>query len=62
MAAVELTTENFDATVGSGGLVLVDFWAEPGSLPEPVLEQLISKALGLDMDQVRKSLAEPAAS
>ena len=27
MATVELTAENFNATVSGGGLVLVDFWA-----------------------------------
>ncbi len=41
------------------GVVL---YAEPGALPEPVLEQLISKALEFDMDEVRKSLAKSAAS
>ncbi|GAY09500.1 co-chaperone YbbN [Pseudonocardia sp. N23] len=27
MATVELTTDNFDEVVGSGGTVFVDFWA-----------------------------------
>jgi len=40
----------------------VVLYAEPGALPEPVLEQLISTALEIDMDEVRKSLAEPVAS
>jgi thioredoxin 1 len=37
------------------GIVL---YAQPGALPEPALEQLITKALELDMDEVRAALAE----
>ena len=37
------------------GIVL---YAQPGALPEPALEQLISKARELDMDEVRAALAE----
>jgi thioredoxin 1 len=40
----------------------VVLYAQPGALPEQGLEQLISKARELDMDEVRKALAEPAAS
>jgi len=36
------------------GIVL---YAQPGALPEAALEQLISKASELDMDEVRASLA-----
>ena len=39
------------------GIVL---YAQPGALPEAALEQLITKASELDMDEVRASLATPA--
>jgi thioredoxin 1 len=32
-------------------------YAQPGALPESALEQLITKASELDMDEVRASLA-----
>jgi thioredoxin len=35
----------------------VVLYAEPGALPERALEQLITKALEIDMDEVRASLA-----
>jgi thioredoxin 1 len=37
------------------GIVL---YAQPGALPEPVLEQLITKTQELDMGEVRAALAE----
>ncbi len=37
------------------GVVL---YAQPGALPESALEQLIAKARELDMDAVRRSIAE----
>ena len=46
-------------TVIRDGVVL---YAQPGALPEPALEQLIAKARQVDMDEVRKTLAAPAAS
>ena len=57
MATVELNAENFESTVTGGGL-----YAQPGALPEQALEQLITKARELDMDEVRRTLAQPAAS
>ena len=36
----------------------VILYAEPGALPETALEQLIAKASELDMDEVRRSIAE----
>ena len=35
-------------------------YAQPGALPEAALEQLITKASELDMDEVRASLADDA--
>ncbi|MET9452203.1 thioredoxin [Streptomyces cinerochromogenes] len=35
----------------------VAVFAQPGALPAPVLEDLISQARNLDMDEVRKSIA-----
>ena len=39
----------------------VALYAQPGALPEQALEQLIGKARQIDMDEVRKALAEPTA-
>ncbi|CAL9315373.1 MULTISPECIES: thioredoxin [unclassified Streptomyces] len=39
----------------------VAVFAQPGALPEPVLEDLIGQARGLDMDEVRKSIAQAQA-
>ncbi|MFD7444740.1 thioredoxin [Streptomyces sp. NPDC059909] len=36
----------------------VAVFAQPGALPEPVLEDVIGQARGLDMDEVRKSIAQ----
>jgi thioredoxin 1 len=33
-------------------------FAQPGALPEKALEELITKAEGLDMDEVRASMAQ----
>jgi thioredoxin 1 len=35
----------------------VVLYAQPGALPEPALEQLITRAREIDMDEVRASLA-----
>jgi thioredoxin len=41
------------------GIIL---YAQPGALPEPVLEQLIARARELDMEEVRAGIAERAPS
>lgn len=117
MATVDVKGADFDASVGTEGIALVDFWAawcgpcrmfapifeeasakhadikflkvdtdaeqelagaaqitsiptlmafrdgilvfrQPGALPAPQLEQLIEAVRGLDMDAVRKEIAE----
>jgi thioredoxin 1 len=40
----------------------VVLYAQPGALPEPALEQLITRAREIDMDQVRASLAASSGS
>jgi len=35
----------------------VVLYAQPGALPEPALEELITKAREVDMDEVRASIA-----
>ncbi len=40
----------------------VVLYARPGALPEPTLEELIAKARAVDMDEVRRSVSERAAS
>lgn len=40
----------------------VALYAQPGALPEQALEDLIAKARAVDMDEVRRELAEEKAS
>jgi thioredoxin 1 len=40
----------------------VVLYAQPGALPDQALKQLIAQARELDMDEVRRTLAQPAAS
>jgi thioredoxin 1 len=37
-------------------------FAQPGALPEPALEELIAKAKAVDMEEVRRSVSQRAAS
>jgi thioredoxin 1 len=39
------------------GIVL---YSQPGALPEAALEELITKATGLDMDEIRAQIETPA--
>jgi len=40
----------------------VVLYARPGALPEPALEALIAKAKAVDMEEVRRSVSQRAAS
>jgi thioredoxin 1 len=40
----------------------VVLYAQPGALPEPMLEELIAKARAVDMEDVRRQVNEQAAS
>jgi len=40
----------------------VVLYAQPGALPEPMLEELITKARAVDMEEVRRHVNEQAAS
>ena len=40
----------------------VVLFAQPGALPEPTLEELIAKARAVDMEEVRRSVSERAAT
>ena len=40
----------------------IPLFAQPGALPEPVLEDLIAQTRGLDMDDVRAKYAEQLAA
>jgi thioredoxin 1 len=40
----------------------VVLYARPGALPEPALEELITKAKAIDMEEVRRSVSERTAT
>jgi len=68
---VKVNTEEQQALAGSFGIrsipTLMIFreqiiiYAQPGSLPQQALEQLLEKARALDMDEVRRQIAQDAA-
>ncbi|WP_067471843.1 thioredoxin [Actinomadura hibisca] len=53
-AAFEISSIPTLAIIREGVMV----FAQPGALPENVLEDLLSQARALDMDEVRKSVAD----
>jgi thioredoxin len=40
----------------------IPLFAQPGALPQEALEELVRKVKGLDMDEVRRSIAEQQAA
>lgn len=68
---VKVNTEEQQTLAGSFGIrsipTLMIFreqiiiYAQPGSLPQQALEQLLEKARALDMDEVRRQIAQDAA-
>ncbi|MFZ5869172.1 MAG: hypothetical protein ACOYXW_01365 [Actinomycetota bacterium] len=60
MATVSLTVRDFEDTVLGRDGVLVH--VQPGALPAPALEELIQAVRGLDMDAVRRQIAERTAA
>jgi len=71
VAFVKVNTEEQQALAGSFGIrsipTLMIFreqiiiYAQPGSLPPQALEQLLEKARALDMDEVRRQIAQDSA-
>lgn len=71
VAFVKINTEEQQALAASFGIrsipTLMIFreqiiiYAQPGALPEQALEQLLEKARALDMDEVRRQIAQDQA-
>lgn len=63
MATVTVTTENFETTptlmVFRDGILMA---AQPGVMPAAALDALVRKVRELDMDEVRRELADAEAA
>jgi hypothetical protein len=60
MTTTDLTETAFETTVSAPAIVLVDgilVFSQPGALPAPALEQLLTAVRALDMDDVRAKVA-----
>jgi thioredoxin 1 len=57
MATVTLTAANFEQTISRDGILV---FSQPGALPAPALEQVITAVTALDMTEVRSQVAAAA--
>ncbi|MBS9373743.1 hypothetical protein [Rhodococcus sp. B50] len=60
MATKNLTMADFESTIVGNDIVLV--YSQPGALPAPALEDLITRIEALDMAEIHNQVAEPRAA